>query len=419
MTFPALGLRPELVLAADRQGWREPTPIQTLALPSILSGRDLRACARTGSGKTAGFVLPLLQRLMEVAGATPRTTRVLILVPTRELAVQVGTTINALTQSLAMRLKTAIVFGGVSINPQMLHLRGGADIVVATPGRLLDLVGSNALRLDAVESLVLDEADRLLDLGFADEIGGILRLLPVSRQNLFFSATYPTAVQVLADALLRDPVIVEPPADAVDRPDIIQRAIRVDAHRRTPLLRHLLASEGWERALVFVVTKYAAEQVADKLRRAGIDAEPFHGMLSQGKRNQVLHDFKAKRIRVVVSTDLAGRGIDIASLPVVVNFDLPRSSGDYTHRIGRTGRAGEAGLAISFIDASGETHFRLIEKRQGLAVAREVVEGYEPTTAPPETVAAPAAGGGIKGRRPNKKDKLRAAAAANADRKGL
>jgi len=422
MPFTSLGLSSPLVRAASERGYVTPTAIQLAAIPEILRQRDVQGCAQTGSGKTAAFVLPMLQQLMDGrtndATHAPRRTRALILVPTRELATQAGETIRSLAQYLPAPLKTAIVFGGVSINPQMMNLRGGADIVVATPGRLLDLIDHNALRLDAVAMLVLDEADRLLDLGFTEELARILALLPARRQNLFFSATFPPAVHELAGKLLRDPARIEVIADPADRPDITQRAIAVDANRRTPLLRHLLAEHDWERALVFVATKYAAEQVADKLRRAGIDAEPFHGLLSQGKRDQVLTDFKARRVQVVVSTDLAGRGIDIAQLPVVVNFDLPRSSVDYTHRIGRTGRAGESGLAISFITADNEAHFQLIEKRQGQKVPREHLKGFEPVQIVPATAlhadndpAAPS-NGGIKGKRPSKKDKLRAAAAA-------
>jgi len=333
---------------------------------------------------------------------------VLILVPTRELSTQVGEEIRKLAQHLPRALKVSILFGGVSINPQMMRLRGGADIVVATPGRLLDLVEHNALGLNHVTALVLDEADRLLDLGFAEELTRILALLPAQRQNLFFSATFPSAVQALAQTLLHDPVRIEVLPEPQTEPDIDQRAIAVDAGRRTQLLRHLIAQNHWRRVLVFVATKHAAEIVADKLRKARIYAEPFHGELSQGKRTQVLADFKASRLRVVVATDMAARGLDIAQLPVVVNYDLPRSALDYIHRIGRTGRAGESGVAISFVSADTEAHFRLIEKHQHLSLPLEQVAGFEPlqsaTTSPPAT-------GGVKGKRPSKKDKLRATAA--------
>jgi superfamily II DNA/RNA helicase len=340
---------------------------------------------------------------------SPRRVQALVLVPTRELAAQIGEEIRELALPLARALKVSILFGGVSINPQMLRLRGGADIVVATPGRLLDLIAHNALSIAAVSTLVLDEADRLFDLGFAEELANILALLPRQRQNLFFSATFPSAVQALAQTLLNDPVRVEVLPEPQTAPDIEQRAIAVDPRRRTQLLRHLIEQNGWSRVLVFVATKHAAEMIADKLRKADIHAEPFHGELSQGKRTQVLLDFKQSHLTVVVATDVAARGLDIALLPVVVNFDLPRSAVDYTHRIGRTGRAGEHGVAISFVSADTEAHFRLIEKRQQVSLPLEQVAGFEPLEAATPMLAGPA-NGGIKGKRPSKKDKLRAAA---------
>jgi len=296
----------------------------------------------------------------------------------------------------------------------MMALRGGADLVVATPGRLLDLIDHGALRLSALELLVLDEADRLLDLGFADEIHRVLTLLPTQRQALLFSATMPGPLALLAEQLLRDPLRVDMPAGAQSAaPDIVQRAIEVDTARRTPLLRHLIATEGWQRLLVFVATQYASEHVADKLNRAGVTAAALHGQLSQGKRSQVLADFQAGRLTALVATDLAARGIDISSMGVVVNHDLPRSAVDYTHRIGRTGRAGEAGLALSFVcaDAPGsEAHFKLIEKRQQQRVPREQIPGFEPSAAPQLPAHTPDPTGGVKGRRKSKKDKLREAA---------
>ena len=418
MPFTSLGLSPALLRAVSARAYLLPTAIQAAAIPAILQGRDVLATAQTGSGKTAAFALPLLQLLQQAPPEKPRRVRLLVLVPTRELAAQVGEEIRSLAQHLPQALKAAIVFGGVSINPQMMNLRGGADIVVATPGRLLDLTDHNAVVLSGVAALVLDEADRLLDLGFADELTRILALLPAQRQNLFFSATFPPPVQALASQLLRDPAHIDAPAEPQGEPDITQRAIAVDAGRRTQLLRHLIVQNAWRRVLVFVATKHAAEMVADKLRKARINAEPFHGELSQGKRTQVLADFKASRLKVVIATDVASRGIDIAQLPVVVNYDLPRSAQDYLHRIGRTGRAGESGLALSFVSAGTEAHFRLIEKRQGVRLPLEQVEGFEPLPAAPAMpLAAPDAPstGGIKGRRPSKKDKLRAAAASARD----
>lgn len=415
MPFSSLGfssaLLPALLRAIAENGYLAPTAVQSAAIPAILQGRDIVASAQTGSGKTAAFALPMLHRLAETPTGTTRRIRGLILVPTRELAAQVGEAIVGLAKYLPQRIKVAVVFGGVSINPQMMNLRGGADIIVATPGRLIDLIDHNALTLASVSMLVLDEADRLLDLGFGEELGRILALLPAQRQNLFFSATFPLAIEALAASMLIDPLRIEVKAAPQAEPDIVQRAIEVDPSRRTQLLRHLVQTEKFNRVLVFVATKHAAEIVADKLRKADIEAEPFHGELSQGKRNQVLQDFKLKILQVVVATDVAARGIDIAQLPVVVNYDLPRSSVDYTHRIGRTGRAGESGIAISFVSADTEAHFKLIEKRQRLNVPREQVAGFEPVQIQQVNPADPAANGGIKGKRPNKKDKLRESAA--------
>jgi ATP-dependent RNA helicase RhlE len=420
MPFSNLGFSPAVLPALQRalqgEGFDAPTEIQIQAIPAVLQGRDVLATAQTGSGKTAAFSLPILQQISLQAKASPRATHSLVIVPTRELAVQVGNAINSFAIFLPQRVKVAVVFGGVSVNPQMMHLRGGADIVVATPGRLLDLIDSNAVSIGHVRTLVLDEADKLLDMGFGDELGRILALLPAQRQNLFFSATFPAAMQALAQQILRDPLKIQVIAQPETAPDIIQRAIAVDAPRRTQLLRTLIETEKWPRVLVFAATKHATEIIAVKLRTAGISAEPFHGELSQGKRSQVLMDFKAHTLQVVVATDVAARGIDIAQLPVVVNYDLPRSAVDYTHRIGRTGRAGQSGLAVSLVSASTTAHWRLICKRQALAIVLEQVLGFESSEMPPEPSADPAApsNGGIKGMRPSKKDKLRAAAALAA-----
>jgi superfamily II DNA/RNA helicase len=428
MTFSALGLTAELESAAHALGLSQPTPVQAQAIPAVLRGADVFALAPTGSGKTAAFVLPLLQRLLAGPAQTPRRVRALVLVPTRELAAQVGEVFRNLGRHAPKPLRVAILFGGVSVNPQMMGLRGGADVVVATPGRLLDLMQRNALRLSHVATLVIDEADRLLDLGFADELAAVLETLPRQRQTLFFSATCPDAVRALAEPLLRAPVQISvAPSEHADSdehalprapsPAIVQRVIEVDPERRAMLLKHLIQESKWSRALVFVATRYAADHVAWKLHKAGIFATPLHGDMSQGQRSEVLQQFKDERWDVVVTTDLASRGIDIPDLPVVVNFDLPRSAVDHVHRIGRTGRAGASGLAVSFVSAETEAHWRLIEKRQGLTIPREQVPGFEPT--PTEKIAAAKTGpgaapgtGGIKGKRPSKKDKLRAAAKA-------
>ena len=408
-----LGLAPVLAQSAADLGWTTPTTVQAAAWPAVRRGQDVLALAPTGSGKTAAFLLPLMQGLLAEPGLQaerPKRLRVLVLVPTRELAQQIG----QIARALAPQFKTAVLVGGVSINPQMMALRGGAHLAVATPGRLLDLIGQNALRLADVNALVLDEADRLLDLGFAEELNRILGLLPRRRQTLMFSATLPDGVAALAVQALHEPHRIEAPAvDDSVAPLIRQRAIEVDTPRRTPLLRHLIASEGWSRVLVFVATQYATEHVADKLRQAGVAAAALHGALSAGRRHQVLDDFRDGHLTALVATDLAARGLDVAGLPAVVNHDLPRSAVDYTHRIGRTGRGGEPGVAVSFVcaDAPGsEAHFRLIENRQNQRVPREQIAGFEPAAAPVPPMPADASGG-IKGRRKSKKDKLREAAA--------
>jgi len=421
MTFATLGLSPELLLAVAARQYTLPTAVQTEAIPAVLAGEDVMALAQTGSGKTAAFALPLLQRLQHSMeqdreeGSKQRKVKVLVLVPTRELSGQVGQTIEALAEHLPKKLKVAVIYGGASINPQMMHLRGGADVVISTPGRLLDLLDNNALSLQHVSTLVLDEADRLLDLGFADEIKRILEQLPAKRQNLFFSATFSPAVKKLALALLHEPKRIAIADLTENLPDIAQRAIAVDGDKRTRLLVHLIKEQQWERVLVFVATKYASDTVSNKLKKAGIKAEAFNGDASQGARQHMLTDFKANRIQVLVATDLAARGIDVAGLPAVVNYDLPRSADDYIHRIGRTGRAGASGSAISFILAEHEMHFRLIEKRQDKRVSRETLAGFEPSQTAGDVTPAEseAPTGGIKGKRKSKKDKLRELAAQN------
>ena len=408
MPFSALGLSEPLQRALRERHYLAPTPIQVTTIPVVLRGGDVRASAQTGSGKTAAFALPILQQLLQGARETPRKIAALVLAPTRELAMQIAESFRAYAHYMPEPVKIIAVFGGVSINPQMMALRGGADVVVATPGRLLDLAENHALQLNTVSTLVLDEADKLFELGFADELARVLALLPARRQTLLFSATFPAAVQALAEQLLREPTCIEIEATPATVPEIAQRAIAVDMARRTLLLRHLIQHHGWSRVLVFVATKYATEHVAEKLRRAGVKAASFHGELSQGARTQTLADFKASKLQVVVATDVAARGIDIAQLPVVVNYDLPRSALDYTHRIGRTGRAGERGVAVSFVSAASEAHFRLIEKRNHLSLPREQIVGFEPEDRLSPTEAEIPGTGGIKGKRRSKKDKLRA-----------
>ncbi|MBB6257299.1 superfamily II DNA/RNA helicase [Xanthomonas arboricola] len=426
MSFAHLSLSPQLQpffdTALTRAGHHTPTPIQQQAIAPMLQGRDLIAMAQTGSGKTLAYALPLLQQRCLAPDTAPRVLGALVLVPTRELAAQVEDTLRQLAAHLPRRLKIVAATGGSSINPQLLALRGGADIVVATPGRLLDLVDHNALRLSEVATLVLDEADRLLELGFGAELDRILALLPTQRQSVLFSATFPPGIASLAKRRLRDPLRITVAATPEAAPAIEQRAIAVDAGQRTQLLRHLLQEHGWSHVLVFVASRHTAEKVAEKVGKTGINAQPLHGDLSQGRRERTLHAFKQRELQVLVATDLAGRGIDIDALPAVINYDLPRSTVDYTHRIGRTARAGASGLAISFVTAEGQPQWRLIEKRQGLRVPTSVVAGFEPgpaTAAPATQMPNPGTraaddNGGIKGRRPSKKDKQRAAAATQA-----
>ena len=421
MPFKDLGLSPELLKALKPKTYPAPTPVQLELIPGVLSGRDAWVTAPTGSGKTLAYTLPLIEQLARSMPnketPVPRSLgyvrntkliRSLVLVPTRELAIQVSQTFLSLTAQWGQACKVTVVFGGVSINPQMMGLRASTDILIATPGRLIDLLAHNALKLSQVQTLVLDEADKLLELGFQEELQQILDLLPKQRQTLFLSATRPTHMLPWAQTLLRNPIEIHIQGDTPEPGVILQRVVYTDVAKRAQLLKHLIKESHLKQVLVFVATQHSSEIVAAKLRVAGIAAEPFHGQLSQGKRQQVLADFKAHRVKVVLATDLAARGLDIEKLPAVINFDLPRSAVDYTHRIGRTGRAGEEGLAISFVTPESLAHWALIEKRHAVKLDKETLLGYE-ATAP---VAPQGPGnGGIKGKRPSKKDKLRQLAA--------
>jgi ATP-dependent RNA helicase RhlE len=410
MTFASLGLEEPLLRAIADLSYEAPRPVQLAAIPAILRGRDVWASAQTGSGKTLAFVLPILQRL-SAAHRQSSGVRALVLVPTRELALQIEATGRSLQRYLPTSLDICVAVGGVSINPQMMALRGGADLLVATPGRLLDLVAKNALRLSLLETLVLDEADRMFSRGFAKELEEVLALVPGGCQKLLFSATFPEQVSAFAEGLLRDPERITIDGGATPGAAFIeQRAIEVDRRTRTPLLRHLLETQHWSNVLVFVASRHGVEHLANKLEHAGFSALPLHGELSQGARNQALADLKAQRVRVVVATDLAARGLDVAGLSAVLNYDLPRSPTDYVHRIGRTGRAGESGVAISFVTAEDAAHFRLIEKRNELSLPRERIAGFEPTDTPPaKALVQSDTTGGVKGKKKSKKDKLREA----------
>ena len=365
MPFTALGLSENLLRALEASGYHAPFPIQALAMPPAIAGRDLLAVAQTGSGKTAAFALPILQRLSTGKAAERGPVRALVLVPTRELAAQVGDTFIQLSRFMAEPLRVRIVFGGGSINPQMMALRGGADILVATPGRLLDLVSRNAVRLGQVETLVLDEADRMLDLGFREELEKLLELLPAQRQNLLFSATWDPASSGLLNPMLRNPVQLGFDSPALPPEDVKQRVYLVEQAQKGPLLRHLIQKGGWDQVLVFVASHRRADTVARKLQNHGIGALAMHGELSQGARTGALAGFRAGGTQVLVATDLASRGLDIEQLACVINYELPRSPNDYLHRVGRTGRAGTEGLALSLVAPEELAHMNLIEKRMG------------------------------------------------------
>jgi ATP-dependent RNA helicase RhlE len=402
------GLSPALEAAVARLGYHTPTPVQAAAIPCILRGDDLWASARTGSGKTAAFLLPVLERLLGREPGVARHVRALIVAPTRELAAQIAEVAASLTCALGDPPRVCLAIGGVPVEPQRASLDAGAELVIGTPGRILDLLAQAALSLAGLALLVLDEADRLLALGFADELTELLAEVPPDAQRLLFSATFPAKVVKLAERSLRSPTRINVDAGATpDEAQIAQRAIEVDAHRRTALLAHLLGAHAWSHALVFVASRATADELGLALSRLGIPAWPLHGELSQSARADTLCAFKERRFRVLVATDLATRGLDVAQLPVVVNYDLPRSPTDYTHRIGRTGRAGDCGVAVSFVSAATAGHFSLIERRHGIRLQREHIPGFEPREleAPVRDVH-----GGIKGKRKSKKDKLREAA---------
>tara|TARA_R110002050_G_scaffold118222_4_gene235548 strand:- start:223 stop:1527 length:1305 start_codon:yes stop_codon:yes gene_type:complete len=380
--FNELGLIPPLLARLVDIDYQEPTPIQAKAIPSILAGRDLIGGANTGSGKTATFALPLLQQLFnnqintaQAKANKSNTVAKLILVPTRELAKQVADSVKSYAAHFNGAIKTVAVFGGVSVNTQMLALRDGTDILVATPGRLLDLISSNAIKLDLVNTLVLDEADRMLSLGFTEELSALLALLPKKKQTLLFSATFPEQVQTLTQTLLNNPIEIQ--VQSRDASTLVQRVFTVNKGEKTALLAHLIKQHQWRQILIFVNAKNSCEHLAGKLAKRGIAAEVFHGDKGQGARNRVLDAFKAGEIDVLIATDIAARGIDIEKLPVVINFDLPRSPADYMHRIGRSGRAGEIGLALSLIDFEDYHHFKVIEKKNKIRLEREQVAGFE------------------------------------------
>ena len=406
--FENLGLSEEILQAIDESDFLTPTDIQVKTLPLIMSGIDLLIQAQTGSGKTACFAWPILQKISHEKISTDNSIKALILTPTRELALQVSGAIYRFGEFLTNKVSTLTVIGGESIEQQTRVLSEGVDIVVATPGRLLDLIGQKVLTLNEIQFLVLDEADKILDLGFAAELDLVLKEISPERQNLFFSATYPEKVLEIVKRISKNPehVQIENVTPTVE--NIHQRVIGVNHENRGMLLRHLIVQEKWKNVLVFVSSKTAAGNLSEKLKKLGIKAGAIHGDLSQPERNKALSDFKEKKIDFLIATDVAARGIDISKLSLVVNFDLPRSPADYIHRIGRTGRAGEMGHAVTFIGHEDQEHFKLIEKRAQISLERESIPGFELTGEGIEKIrgAAP-----VKGKRKSKKDKAREKAA--------
>jgi ATP-dependent RNA helicase RhlE len=367
MDFSSLGLSLSILDAIKKAKYESPYPIQIEAIPAILKGKDILGIAPTGSGKTAAYVLPILQQLQQTEYIKTRNIPVLILVPTRELATQVEEVIKVFSNFLPRKIKTMAVFGGVSANPQMRNLFG-TEVVVATPGRLLDLVDKNSISLSAVKVLVLDEADKILNLGFKEEVDEILSKLPKKRQNILFSATMEETVEELINRILHNPEKISVEVEGIAPELIAQSAYLVPMEYKGPLLRHLIKSGDWNQVLVFTSSIRTADNVAGKLNKNGIEAVSFHGDKSQGARTDALTKFKNGKLRVLVATDLASRGIDIKFLPFVVNYELPRSPKDYIHRIGRTGRAGAEGEAISLISEEEEHHFKVIQKKMGRRV---------------------------------------------------
>ena len=364
MSFTSLGLPASLLKALTDQNYVQPYPIQSEAIPAILKKKDVLGIAPTGSGKTVGYVLPILLNLQNIPVSKSRHVKALVLVPTRELAVQVQEVFRVFGSVLPNRVKSLAVFGGVSINPQMMDLHG-VDVLVATPGRLLELVESNAVHLSEIETLVLDEADKMLNLGFKEEVNRILALLPKKRQNLLFSATLSDDVNNINQLLLHDPLVIKIGSDDENIDLINQLAYFVKEEKKGPLLRFLIKQNDLKQVLVFTSSVYSADNVSDKLRKNGIEALAIHSRKSQGARMEALSKFKYGELRVLVATDLLSRGIDIKFLPYVVNYDLPRSPKDYIHRIGRTGRAESPGEAISFVTPADEHHFKVIQKKTG------------------------------------------------------
>jgi len=411
MPFSKLQLSSPIQHALQQNNYIKPTPIQEKVIPLVLEKNDVMAKAQTGSGKSASFVLPILELWSQNIPEGKAKIKVLVLTPTRELTLQVAEYFSTFGNYLARKPKVVSIIGGESIGDQLYAIQQGCDIVVATSGRLLDVLSKKQMNLSKLEYFVLDEADKMLNLGFSEELDLILEAIPSQRQNLLFSATYPQKMLDIASKITQNPVEVSFENEAPVVEKIVQRVIEVNPENRGPLLRHLMKKAKWKSILVFMANKRATDNIAEKFRKRGYLAESFHGDLTQEDRNYTLEQFKAKKIQILFATDLVSRGLDIDDISCIVNYDLPRSPADYIHRIGRTGRAGKSGLAVTFIGHEEQDHFRLIEKRSNIKLEREQVKGYELKGDTPikEKGKAP-----VKGKRKSKKDKLREQALKDA-----
>ncbi|PLY05756.1 MAG: ATP-dependent helicase [Arcobacter sp.] len=404
MSFDQFTLPKEIIKAINENDYKQPTVIQEKVIPLILENKDIMAKAQTGSGKTASFVLPILKQLSENRKKGKAKIKVLVLTPTRELTIQVSKTFALFGKFLEKKPEIVSVIGGESIGNQLLNIQKGCDIVVATSGRLIDILNKKQINLSHIDFFVLDEADKMLDFGFMDELELILKELPKKRQNLLFSATYPKKMLEIASKITLNPIEISIENEEEIVQSIKQRAILVNKENRSPLLRHLILEEKWEQILVFMANKRAADNIGAKFRKYGFKADSFHGDLTQEERNYTLNEFKSKKIKILFCTDIAARGLDIDDITCVINFDLPRSPADYIHRIGRTGRAGKSGIAISFITFENEEHFKLIEKRSQINLQKEQIKRFEVIGTAPKKEKGKEP---IKGKRKSKKDKLR------------
>ncbi len=404
MPFSTLGITKDINKSLREQNYKEPTAIQERVIPLVLDKHDVMAQAQTGSGKSASFVLPVLEILSRTKGEGKAKIKVLLLTPTRELTLQISEAFRTFSKHMSKKISVVSVIGGEGIGDQLYKIQQGCDVLVATSGRFLDLLKKKQMNLSYLDFFILDEADKMLDLGFEEELELILEAIPAKRQNLMFSATYPPKMKAIASKITSNPIEVKIEDAKPIVEAIAQRVIEVNRENRGPLLRELLKTNQWELVLVFMANKRATDNIAEKFRKYAIESASFNGDLEQDMRNDTLKAFKDRKIRVLFATDIAARGLDIDDIDCIINYDLPRSPADYIHRIGRTARAGKSGEAISFIDYESREHFKLIEKRSSIKLQREQIEGFELTGVAPKKVKGPAP---VKGKGKSKKDKLR------------